>query len=78
MEERVATRDKLMRVRFSGKKAVVWTVDEESSIKHFLQSDVDAIITNQVEEAMTVKEKLESESMPERIRDFFLDVMTQG
>ncbi len=78
MEERVATRDKLMRVRFSGKKAVVWTVDEESSVKHFLQSDVDAIITNQVEEAMAVKEQLESESMPERIRDYFLDVMTNG
>ncbi len=78
MEERVATRDKLLRVRLSGKKAVVWTVDEESSIKHFLQSDVDAIITNQVEEAMTVKEHLDSESMPERIRDYFLDVLTKG
>ncbi len=77
MEERVATRDKLWQIHLSGKKAVVWTVDEESSIKHFLQGEADAIITNEVEEAMAVKQQLDSESMPEQLRDYFLDVLTE-
>ncbi len=77
MEERVATRDKLWRIHVAGKKAAVWTVDEETSIKHFLLGDVDVIITNQVEETLAVRQQLEEESAPELLRDFFLDIMTE-
>lgn len=48
MEEREATPDKIEEIHKVGKKAVVWTVNTDSSIEHFVTSEVDAIITDYV------------------------------
>ncbi len=48
MEEREATPEKIDEIHQAGKKAVVWTVNTEESIKKFVLSDVDGIITDYV------------------------------
>lgn len=48
MEEREATSDKISSIHREGKKAVVWTVNTDESIKKFVSSDVDGIITDHV------------------------------
>ncbi len=48
MEEREATEDNVAEILAAGKKAVVWTVNTEESMKRFLYSKVDGIITDHV------------------------------
>lgn len=55
MEESEATIEKVEKIKESGKKVVVWTVNTDESIEKFIESDVDGIITDY---AMKVKEAL--------------------
>ncbi len=48
MEEREASADNIDAIHEAGKRAVVWTVNTEESIKTFINSDVDGIITDYV------------------------------
>lgn len=48
MEEREATYEKIEAIHQAGKQAIVWTVNTDESIKKFLSSDVDGIITDYV------------------------------
>lgn len=56
MEEREATPDKVDHLKSKGKKVVVWTVNTDESIKTFVNSDVDGIITDHV---LAVKDGME-------------------
>lgn len=48
LEEEAATKKALSKIHEAGKKAVVWTVNEEASMEKFIAEDVDAIITDDV------------------------------
>lgn len=48
MEEREATPLKISEIHSFGKKAYVWTVNTEESIRKFVGSNVDGIITDKV------------------------------
>lgn len=48
MEEREATPAKVEALQAAGKKVVVWTVNSEESIKRFVDSEVDGLITDSV------------------------------
>lgn len=48
LEEEAATKKALKRIHAAGKKAVVWTVNKQSSMEKFIKEDVDAIITDDV------------------------------
>lgn len=56
MEEKEATPEKIEAIQNVGKKAIVWTVNEEDSIKKFVNSNVDGIITDHV---LSVKKGIE-------------------
>ena len=71
LEEQPATADMIIQIKSSGKKAIVWTVDSDNSLYRFLDSNVDGIITNEVKNAKTTQERLDSRTDVERIRDFF-------
>lgn len=48
VEEEEATSEKIEKIHEAGKKVIVWTVNSESSIKKFVLSNVDGIITDSV------------------------------
>lgn len=48
MEEREATSSRVSAIKAAGKKAIVWTVNTDDSIRTFINSDVDGIITDHV------------------------------
>lgn len=58
MEEAVASDYTINSIHEQGKKAIVWTVDKNSSIQHFLMSGCDAVITNRVDEVIEAKAEL--------------------
>ena len=72
IEEEVATDEEIAAIHQIGKKVSVWTVDSRSSIRHFLISDADSIITNQVDRSLEVKEELSQRTDLQRIQDVLL------
>lgn len=60
MEELEATENNIELIKEKGKKAIVWTVNTDTSIQRFINSDVDGIITDHikaVKKALNEKEK---------------------
>ena len=53
----------------TGKKDTIWTVNEKGSQKHFLCSKADALITDNVSEAMEMIEEINNRSDLNRIID---------
>ena len=62
MEEETAGEARISQVHAAGKKAIVWTVNTEESMYHFLDSSVDAVITDEIELAEEVQERLDGRS----------------
>ena len=62
LEEEISTDDTIASVHAKGKKIIVWTVNEEDDIEHFMLSDADAIITDSVKLSREVKERLTNRS----------------
>lgn len=60
LDEKIATKDRIYLLHLGGKKVLVWTVDEEQSIKYFLNSNVDGIITNEIEKAQNIQKNLKN------------------
>lgn len=58
LEEEISTDETIAAVHAKGKKIMVWTVNEEDDIEHFMCSDADAIITDSVKMSGEIKEKL--------------------
>ncbi|MBR3164489.1 glycerophosphoryl diester phosphodiesterase membrane domain-containing protein [Candidatus Saccharibacteria bacterium] len=58
LEEQLATKDTIAAIHDKGKKVLVWTVNEEDDIRHFLTSDADAIVTDQIKLSRDIKKQL--------------------
>lgn len=58
MEEREATEEKIEEIHNEGKKAIVWTVNTRESMKKFLNSSIDGIITDHV---LSIKDAIKAE-----------------
>ena len=72
LEEESATGTAIRAIHEQGKKALVWTANDRESQKHFLCSDVDGIITDNVKQAKEVIEELKGRTDFERIADALL------
>lgn len=73
MEEREATENNIELIKEKGKKVVVWTVNSEDSIKRFINSDVDGIITDYIEDVKSALVEKENRSDLEIIFQNFFD-----
>ncbi|MBR2991378.1 MAG: glycerophosphoryl diester phosphodiesterase membrane domain-containing protein [Solobacterium sp.] len=72
LEEEAAARSVIEAVHDQNKKVLVWTANEEGSQRHFLRSDIDGLITDEVSQAQRVISELEQRTSLERIIDLFL------
>lgn len=72
MEEESATSSTIEAIHEQGKKALVWTANEKKSQRHFLCSNIDGLITDNVAQAADLIRELESRSDLQRIIDRFL------
>ena len=79
LEIESATGDKIHSIHKEDKKALVWTVNKKSVQRHFLCSEADAIITDNITQAAGVKEELASRSdfarMYDRVRVILASTM---
>ncbi len=76
MEEEMGTPERIRQIHNAGKQAIVWTVNTEQSMNRFLQSDCDAIITDEIELAETVQAKLDARTEYEVLEDTLADFWT--
>ena len=73
LEEESATTDAISAIHDQGKKALVWTVNSAESQKHFLCSDADGMITDNIFPAADVMKELEARTDAQRIWDKLLN-----
>ena len=69
MEEEMATGMRITQIHNAGKEAIVWTVNTEASMRRFLDSEADGIITDEILLAQQVQEALDSRTDLEVIED---------
>ncbi len=70
LEEETATSSTIHEIHEQGKKALVWTANDEKSQRYFLCSEIDGIITDNVSQAAELIKELENRSDLERIIDW--------
>ncbi len=73
LEEESASSAVIARIHEQNKKVMVWTVNTPDSQKYFLKRNVDAIITDKVNQANGIIDKLENRSDFELIFDLLLN-----
>ena len=81
MEEDIGTEERIGKIHASGKKAIVWTVNTEQSMNHFLDpglSTVDGIITDKVELAEKVRDKLGNRTEYDVLRSMQIEALELG
>ena len=75
MEEEAASENRINGIHEAGKKAVVWTVNKEEGMLHFLDSEADAVITDEVILAEEVQKQLDERTdyrvLGDRLGDFW-------
>jgi len=69
IEEEIATDAIIDAIHAQGKKVMIWTVNSEPSMRYFLQTDADAILTDRVEKAQRITKQLEERSEFDMIFD---------
>ena len=69
LEEECATYQLIKAIHEQNKKVLVWTVNEESDQKHYMLMNIDGMITDNVRQAMEVKDELAKRTDLERIID---------
>lgn len=69
LEEESATADAIDAIHKEGKKVLVWTANEKGSQKHFLCTDADGLITDNVSQAIELVTELEQRSDLDRMVD---------
>lgn len=69
MEEEMSTPWQIDSIRAAGKQVGVWTVNTEEGLRHFLDSKVDGIITDEVALAARVREDLQARSDVQLMKD---------
>ena len=77
LEEEIATEDVIDAIHDKGKKIMIWTVNEEDSIRHFLLSDADMLITDEVIIVNDIREALEDREPLNRVLDEYYDLFTE-
>lgn len=75
LEEESATTDAINSIHAEGKQVVIWTANEKSSQRHFLCSEADGIITDNVKQAIELITELENRSDLDRMVDRIKTVM---
>ena len=75
LEEESATTDTIKAIHEEGKKALVWTANEEESQRHFLCSQIDGMITDNVSQAIDLVNELEDRSDLDRMVDKIKSIM---
>ena len=75
MEEEAASESRINGIHEAGKKAIVWTVNREAGMQRFLDSAVDAVITDEVVLAEDVRKMLDERTdyrvLVDRLGDFW-------
>ena len=75
LEEEMATDSRIDSIHNSGKEVYVWTINTEKGMYKFLDSSCDGIITDQIEMAERVQEKLDNRSdmklLQDKLEDFW-------
>ncbi|MBQ7170050.1 MAG: glycerophosphoryl diester phosphodiesterase membrane domain-containing protein [Synergistaceae bacterium] len=74
MEEEMTSDRRISQIHAGGKQAFVWTVNTEAGLYRAMRSECDGIITDQVELARRVQEKVEARSELQRLRDQFWNI----
>lgn len=69
LEEESATSDAISAIHDEGKKVLVWTANEAGSQKHFLCTEADGLITDNVTQAIGLATELEQRSDLDRMVD---------
>ena len=69
LEEESATSDAIKAIHDEGKKVLVWTANEAGSQKHFLCTEADGVITDNVSQAVRLATELEQRSDLDRMID---------
>ena len=69
LEEESATADSIAAIHKQGKKVLIWTANKKESQRHFFCSSADALITDNVTQAMQVLEEISERSDLSRIID---------
>ena len=75
LEEESATMDAINSIHDEGKQVLVWTANEKKSQKHFLCTDADGLITDNVSQAIGLITDLEQRSDLDRMIDRIKTVM---
>ena len=75
MEEATATDENIDSIKDADKQAIVWTVNTRDSLYHFLSSDIDAVITDEIPLSEEVQAVLDDRTDLEVVEDrlSFLD-----
>lgn len=74
MEEQIASNLRVEQVHNAGKQAIVWTVNTPESMYRFLDSNVDAIITDEIQMAEETQATLNARSDLQIIQDKITNV----
>ena len=69
LEEESTTTEAINSIHNEGKKVLVWTANEAGSQKHFLCTEVDGLITDNVKQALELANELEHRSDLDRMVD---------
>lgn len=71
LEEEISTDDAISNIHSKNKKVMVWTVNDPENIKTFLNSEADAIITDEVKKSKEISDELKKRTPREIIYDLF-------
>lgn len=74
MEEETATDARVDQVHSAGKQAIVWTVNTSASMYRFLDSNIDAVITDEIVLAEETQARLDARGDLEVIHDKLFDI----
>ncbi|MBP3735765.1 MAG: glycerophosphoryl diester phosphodiesterase membrane domain-containing protein [Lachnospiraceae bacterium] len=69
LSKEMATSDRIEAVHRAGKKVMVWTVDDEAGITDFLDGEADYILTDEVDLALQIRDKLDARTDLQRITE---------
>ena len=75
LEEESATTDAIKAIHDEGKKVLVWTANEKKSQKHFMCTEIDGLITDNVTQAVGLVTELENRSDLDRMVDKIKTIM---
>lgn len=76
LEEESATADVISEVHKQGKMVLVWTANEKKSQKHFLCSEADGLITDNVSQAIQLRSELRERSDLWRMIDRIMELLS--